>query len=524
MLFFAFGALLYMNTASHQFVRDDFPVIVKNRYVSQGLGGVVDILRTPRLYGYHKQNDGTYRPLPLVMHAVEYQLSNQGPRLGHIMNIVIYALTGVLLFLTLNSLLGKSSQIVALLATGLFIAHPIHTEVVANIKSRDELLSFLLSIAAFYFALRFVHLRQNRYLLWIGGAFFFALASKESAAVFLVLIPFSLWYFQQDSLRNILKVGLSLSVTAVAFLAVRFIVFSSYPAVIVSGDFVQNILTDTTFIERLPTAAYVFGQNVLQLIRPYEFLNDYSYASITAKSYTESSVLLSFLLCIILLAGALYGFRTRSLISFGILLLFLTLIPFSNVFFTIGTIRAERLLYSPSLGIAIAMSAVLIETARRSSLGRITAAALSILILVIFSFITVVRSLDWQNAFLLNLRDLDKSPENSSMNRVVGDFYRVKGKCDTAQNYFQRALSIYPDNQRALGSLANCAYTLGDFDTAVSSLRRIIEIAPGNHSAHENLGKAYEALGEKDRAEQFYKQAAQLKKETSSENPSPGAP
>ena len=77
------------------------------------------------------------------MFAVEWEISKNNPVLSHWVNVIFYALTGWLLFITLFKLLKEYNIVVPFIISILFISHPIHTEVVANIKSRDELMGNL---------------------------------------------------------------------------------------------------------------------------------------------------------------------------------------------------------------------------------------------------------------------------------------------------------------------------------------------------------------------------------------------
>src|SRR5207247_1959299 len=100
--------------------------------------------------------------------------SPANPHLSHLVNILLYGLTGFLLYVTFRKLLSDYASIYWFFICLFFIAHPVHTEVVANIKSRDEMLSFFFSIATvFYLA---DHIRNNSFgkLLAALACFFLA--------------------------------------------------------------------------------------------------------------------------------------------------------------------------------------------------------------------------------------------------------------------------------------------------------------------------------------------------------------
>ena len=151
--FFVFGIalLIYLNTLNHSYVLDDFSTIKDNRVTTQGLKAIGDIFSHYYRYGYYTSDDGLYRPLPVAIFAIEWWLAPNNPSFAHFVNIMLYALTGWLLFMTLKKLMKNYNVILPFIVTLLFIAHPIHTEVVANIKSLDELLGFLFSFSSIFF-------------------------------------------------------------------------------------------------------------------------------------------------------------------------------------------------------------------------------------------------------------------------------------------------------------------------------------------------------------------------------------
>ena len=147
LLLAAITFVVYANTLKNGFVLDDSVMIVNNEYVKQGVQAIPKLLVTPHQAGHWVNPNDEYRPLALVMHAMEYQLWELSPMPYHFINILLFAGCVVLLFLFLWELLARKSMAVAFMAALLFALHPIHTEVVANVKSGDELLSFLLAFS-----------------------------------------------------------------------------------------------------------------------------------------------------------------------------------------------------------------------------------------------------------------------------------------------------------------------------------------------------------------------------------------
>jgi tetratricopeptide (TPR) repeat protein len=131
-----------------------------------------------------------YRPMVHLSFALEHLIFGESPAMSHFVNLLLYVLTVLFLFYFLTEWLGSQHLFLLGLATFLFAIHPLHVEVVASIKNRDELLAFLAALLAMHAYLRQVDGIKFKYLL---ASFIFtiiALLSKKTAIPILVLIPF----------------------------------------------------------------------------------------------------------------------------------------------------------------------------------------------------------------------------------------------------------------------------------------------------------------------------------------------
>ncbi len=148
MLFIAgLAFLVYSNTLDHKYVLDDFGVIPENNITKKGVSGLPEIFSTTYRAGTNLIDNTLYRPLSKAMFAIEWQIAPNTPALSHWMNVIFFALTCVVLFSILTLCLN-GNLLIPFIASMLFAAHPIHTEVVANIKSRDEIMCLLLCLLA----------------------------------------------------------------------------------------------------------------------------------------------------------------------------------------------------------------------------------------------------------------------------------------------------------------------------------------------------------------------------------------
>lgn len=160
--------LLYGISISYGYMLDDQLVIWQNAYVQKGFAGLGDIFAYDSFMGYFQKQQfllegGRYRPLSLATFAAEIGIfGKDNPNLVHIshfINILLYGATGIFLYRILLGLFplkegGRWYFSVPFLASMIFVLHPLHSECVANIKGRDEILALLGSLAALYATLK----------------------------------------------------------------------------------------------------------------------------------------------------------------------------------------------------------------------------------------------------------------------------------------------------------------------------------------------------------------------------------
>ena len=126
-------SVLYANTLFNGFALDDRAVITENSLTRKGLEGIGDLVTHDHFFGYNHAVTGLYRPVPLVSHAIEYQVAGLSPITGHLVNLFLYILACISLFYAMLHWFPNRNPLLPLLAVILFAVHPLHTEVVANI-------------------------------------------------------------------------------------------------------------------------------------------------------------------------------------------------------------------------------------------------------------------------------------------------------------------------------------------------------------------------------------------------------
>ena len=152
-LFFVAAFVLYWNTIPNKYSLDDNLVVYDHPLVGKGISSIPEIFTSH--YRDIDKNVYGYRPIAMTTFAIENEFFGQNPHISHFVNIVLYALLLILLFFLLVRLFQNIPRKIIFFIMLLFAAHPLHTEVVASLKNREELLCFIFGIAAVVFGIRF---------------------------------------------------------------------------------------------------------------------------------------------------------------------------------------------------------------------------------------------------------------------------------------------------------------------------------------------------------------------------------
>lgn len=542
-LIFAFAFLLYANTLTHGFVLDDAIVITDNMYTQQGAKGIGGILSNDTFFGFFKVegketlvSGGRYRPMTLVLFALIHSIST-GPFVFHLFTVLLFAFTCVVLYRTVlrllspvgndsPSVLAQSAPMVAWLAAVLFAAHPIHTEVVANIKGCDEILTLLGCLGALYFTLKAWDSRQMKWSVAAGISFFIACLSKENAAAFVVLIPLALWFFRggdqgsASGSQSIWTLSLPIIVAFVAFFVLRGSIlhwrFGGEPVELMNNPFMKlegNQWVKFAPAERLATILYTLGKYVQLLFVPHPLTHDYYPRQIGIMTFGSPMVLFSLALYGFMAFWAIRGIKQRDPVSYGILLYLLPLGIVSNLVFPIGTNMGERFAFMPSVGFCLLVALFLNRLMKNY---QVLALALFGIVVLLFSIKTFTRNYAWVSNENLFMTDAAVSVNSAKLQNACGGvlFDRATKEknsekqrilCMEAIPHLNQALKIYPNYKDAYISRGGAHYVLREFPEAIADYRRAVQLAPDDVKL-----KTYLALALRDGGKYYGEERSDL--------------
>jgi hypothetical protein len=131
-----------------------------------------------------------------VFNEVDCQV--YGAKLRHFNNIWTFALGCMFLYLVFSRYFFRKNQDLAFLAALIFTMHPIHSEAIANVKSRDEIFSLIFVSLTFLYSFKYLETRRAIDLFWASFMFLLALLSKEYAIMLIMLVPLAVYTFTDN--------------------------------------------------------------------------------------------------------------------------------------------------------------------------------------------------------------------------------------------------------------------------------------------------------------------------------------
>ncbi|XP_033078426.1 protein O-mannosyl-transferase TMTC1 isoform X3 [Trachypithecus francoisi] len=524
------SCLCYGRSLQGEFVHDDVWAIVNNPDVRPGAPLRWSIF-TNDFWGKgmaENTSHKSYRPLCVLTFKLNIFLTGMNPFYFHAVNVILHCLVTLVLMYTCDKTVFKNRGL-AFVTALLFAVHPIHTEAVAGIVGRADVLACLLFLLAF--------LSYNRSLDQgcVGESFpstvspFFLLFSlflgtcamlvKETGiTVFGVCLIYDLFslsnkedksYLRASSNRNFLltmrpflkRAILVLSYVLVILYFRLWIMGGSMPLFSEQDNpasFSPYILT------RFLTYSYLLAFNVWLLLAPVTLCYDWQVGSIPlVETIWDMRNLATILLAVVMALLSLHclaAFKRleHKEVLVGLLFLVFPFIPASNLFFRVGFVVAERVLYMPSMGYCILFVHGLSKLCTwLNRCGATTLIVSTVLLLLLFSWKTVKQNEIWLSRESLFRSGVQTLPHNAKVHYNYANFLKDQGRNKEAIYHYRTALKLYPRHASALNNLGTLTR-----DTAEAKMyyQRALQLHPQHNRALFNLGNLLKSQEKKEEA------------------------
>jgi len=484
------GAACYINTMDGEFVWDDIYLIPDNAFVRSNVP-LYQVFGHSIRAGAGEMNDDFYRPLQMLTYMWDYKLWNLDVRGYHLTNIILHVLVALSLFWLIH--LWFKDLFLAWGTSLLFVVHPVHTEAVAYLSGRADVLMALFFFLAFIFYLRFIDRFSVHSLTLCLIAYACSLLSKEYALILPALILLYHWW----GARRIpwLPFG-SILCIAIVYIIVR-------------SRLIQVVL-DPTFIpppfhKRLPGVFIAFFDYVRLLLFPVGLHMEYGgiyFSFFHIKAWAG----------IILLGAIAYSmyraWHVKRPVVFGLCWFVVALIPHSNLF-PLNAYMAEHWLYIPSVGFFLCAALACQTIGKKCSWPR-GAWILVGLLTIVWGMLTYQQNKVWRNPITLYEHTLKYAPESARVTNNLGIVYYQKGQKQKGIQLFKRAIQLESKYFNAYVNLGNALRYEKKYEETKQLYEKALSMRPNDAGIINNLGNVYQDQGQLKEALQYYLKAISI--------------
>jgi hypothetical protein len=511
--------LLYGLTLNNGYSVDDYLVSEDLEMVDQGISGIPEIVTSY----YGKTDLGTpyaYRPVTRVTFAIERSLWGERVWLSHLINVLLYALLSFLAFKLLIQIIGNEHRNLILIAIGLFVFHPIHTEVVCSLKNREELLSLLFVLTSSILMIKFI---DGSKLIWLVAAillFLLSLPTKVGNVPFAGILVLSVFLFRKWNFKKLATAGLPYLAVFAGYLVTVYHFFPLY----LRREFTPEespLMFVPSIWDRIPTGLGIIPHYLRMVSFPHPLAFFYGYNQIEIMSWTNGLVWFGVGLVIFLSVMFFICIKKAPIVSFGIGIFGMGIAPFLNIIAGVPGIIAERWLLTPSLGFCLILAWLLHYMITRIG-SKPVMVGLS-LILIGYSTRVLSRVPDWKSHKSLVYNDVKVVQKSFVANFMAGKFYAADGYNSTSKQDRKENLEnslfhydiLIPIAQNQAEYQLRCAYLSRDLGEKEMALRYAIN-AFNSRSGRISYGiKPLAILLELQQADKGIELSQQLVKEHS---------
>lgn len=446
---------------------DDQDFVTENVIVREGLSA--SSLR----WAFTRTLHGHWMPVTLMSHLADVELYGLNPRGHHLTSLLLHALNSVLLFAALSRLTGDDTR--SALAAALFAVHPLQAESVAWVSQRRNLLCGLFFILTLWSYADRSPRHSARGALRTGLFLALALMSKPTV-VFLPFLLLLLDYWPLNRAREIPSRRLFME--KIPFLALA-----------AGTGAISLAFSPHQSFERVPldlrvmNAAASCWRYVFKFVWPADLAVYYPYPDPKLLSLWAAPAVLSLLF---LTAAAAVALKRRSPIGAGWLWFLGLLSPVLGLIQVGGQSMADRYMYLPLIGLAIASvwggSSLAARFPRSAATGAVAAIAM-------LMTVSGLQTRHWQDGTALFRRASTVTKDNALAHQMLGLALLERGELKEAEAQLRRSLELQEGkaSAEALGQLGFALAIQGRREEAMESLSQSLRLDPAGAESRHNL-------------------------------------
>lgn len=508
-LMVAVAALVaYSGTLLYDFVWDDTLLIQQSHRLHQWSS--LRAALTSHLFAETQERSQYYRPLITLSFFLDLKIWGLRPMGFHLTNVLAHMAAALALFGLTRRL--TANDVTAFAAAALFAVHPVHSESVAFISGRTDVLAALFFLLTVRTYMGWRDSGRSGLLAVSLGAYLLAMASKEVAVTLPAILAAYDWSHRGDlrtpaaaarALARYLPYGGVVALYAWARVAaLGQVVDSSAPP---WGDLITRALTSLKIV----------GWYAWMAVVPYPSSTYYVIFPDAPPPGLWWWFAAGFLAVALVLT--VVATRRSPPFAFGALWFWITMIPFTafNILPLNAAIMAERFLYLPSAGVCLILGIGFSRlvgpiTLTRSSRVSPAPALGFALLLIVYSLLGLWRNEDWKDDYRLYLRMVETSPD-ALLPRVNLAFTQIpRGEVAAAHVHLKRAMEIAPKNGRALAGLGVTETILGERDKGLELALKGYAYAPRDLTVLAGLGTVYLHRDEPGRALPIFEESLRI--------------
>jgi tetratricopeptide (TPR) repeat protein len=253
---------------------------------------------------------------------------------------------------------------------------------------------------------------------------------------------------------------------------------------------------------------YVFLESMKLLVFTINYSAAYSFLVSMPVFCLKNVVLI--LLTLSLFALGILSLRRTKIIFFSLFFFLIALLPYLNII-PISTLKADRYVFIASFSyvflLGIAFDRFYAYQHKKFSEGffKLLSVALFLFLLTGYSFMTIRQNTVWRNSYTLWADAVEKHPESSTANALMGVVYMELAMDQEAVKHLEKAVQLLPYDYQSRNNLGIVYGRMGEPEKALKEYATAISLRPDDDTIKINLSYFYQQQKNYEKAEEVLK-------------------